>query len=253
MAADRHLAWDGLYNARDLGGLRTPSGETAWRAVVRSENPERLTPAGWAALADYGVRTVIDLRNDDELGADAAARPAGITTVRVPLEDYDGAPDFWRHWRDTGLWATPLYYRAYLETFPHRAAAAVTAVAAAEPGGVLVHCAAGRDRTGLITLLLLAMAGVSVADIAADHALSTERLAPLWPVLGLPDQGPGVAELIAGQGTTADAAIGAALAGFESAGEGGGDLPGRVEACLLAGGMTATEVAAARARLGQHG
>src|ERR1041385_4046493 len=84
MGVDRNLDWDGLFNARDLGGLRTPAGPTRWAAVMRSENPERLTEAGWAAAHAHGLRTVLDLRGADEYGEDAAPRPAGITTVRVP-------------------------------------------------------------------------------------------------------------------------------------------------------------------------
>ncbi|HET9139885.1 tyrosine-protein phosphatase [Actinophytocola sp.] len=237
MGADRNLDWDGLFNARDLGGLRAHGGQTRWRAVIRSESVERLTAAGWSALWDYGVRTVVDLRNPDERGTDAAPRPAGLCTVRVPLEDYDGDREFWRPWRESGLWSTPLYYRAFLDRFPGRAAAAVTAIARAVPGGVLVHCAAGRDRTGLVTLLLLALAGVSGADIAADHAQSDERLVPLGRLLGLDDPRPALAEAIAAAGTTATDALLATVAGLDPAGY------------LSSAGMGADDVAAVRARL----
>ena len=65
---DRNLDWEGCFNARDLGGLRTVDGrETRWGAVVRSESLDLLTPAGWSALRAYGIRTIVDLRNDHEL------------------------------------------------------------------------------------------------------------------------------------------------------------------------------------------
>ena len=73
----------------------------------------------------------------------------------------------------------PHYYGAALERWPERAAAAVAAVARAEPGGVVVHCGLGRDRTGLVTMLLLALVGVAPQDIADDCELSTSRLPPL--------------------------------------------------------------------------
>ncbi len=83
--------WDGCANVRDLGGLRTGDGRAIRRgAIVRADALDRLSAAGWAALEAHGVRTVIDLRNDDELAADRAPRPAGVTTVHLPL---DGVED----------------------------------------------------------------------------------------------------------------------------------------------------------------
>src|SRR5690242_7219062 len=83
---DRHLAWAGCYNARDLGGLRRRDGsETRWGAMVRMDSPERLTDQAWAAMWEYGVRTMVDLRNDHEIRPDA--RPDKLTTVRVPLDE----------------------------------------------------------------------------------------------------------------------------------------------------------------------
>lgn len=84
--------------------------------------------------------------------------------------------DFVDRWRP---FSTPHYYAAALARWPERAAAAVQAVARAQPGGVVVHCGLGRDRTGLVTMLLLAVAGVAPDDIAADYELSASRLPPL--------------------------------------------------------------------------
>lgn len=240
VGVDRNLSWDGLFNVRDLGGLeRIRRG-----AVVRSENPEALTAAGWDALWAHGVRTVVDLRNDDERGADTAPRPSGLTTVYAPLEDYDGEAEFWRPYRETGLWGTPLYYQAFLDRFPQPVAAAVTAVARAGPGGVLVHCAVGKDRTGLVVLMLLALAGVAAEDIVADHALSNERLRPVWARLGVADQVTAVADLLAKHGTTAEACLLETLAAVDA------------EAYLRSAGVRADDLAAVRARLlggrGEH-
>ena len=118
-----------------------------------------LTPAGWAALRGH---TIVDLRNDDERQGPAAPGAAGLAVVHVPLDDLADSA-FWRRVWDEGLDGTPLYYRPFLERKPERCAAAVAAVADARPGGVLVHCTVGRDRAGLVTLLLLALAGVARA------------------------------------------------------------------------------------------
>ena len=103
----------------------------------------------------------------------SAPRPTEVETVRLPL---DGVHDreFWDVWSTTPAFGTPAYYAPWLERFPERAVAAVRAVAHAAPGGVVVHCGLGRDRAGLVTLLLLSLLGVPADVIAADHALSGE-------------------------------------------------------------------------------
>src|SRR5947208_2179273 len=83
-------------------------------------------------------RTIVDLRDPSECVPDAAPRPAGLTTVVLPLEDLTDTA-FWERWRQ--LSGTPLYYRAFLEQWPERFAAALAAIAEAAPGGVLLHCA----------------------------------------------------------------------------------------------------------------
>jgi protein tyrosine/serine phosphatase len=171
---ERRLEWDGCRNVRDLGGLRTAGGRVVRRgAVVRADGLDRLAAAGWDALLAHGVRTVVDLRNDDEIGRDAAPRPVEVETVRLPL---DGVHDreFWDVWSVTPAFGTPAYYAPWLARFPERAVTAVRAVAHAAPGGVVVHCGLGRDRAGLVTLLLLTLLGVPADVIAADHALSGE-------------------------------------------------------------------------------
>lgn len=198
-AAARHLDWSGSYNVRDLGGLSVAGGTTAWRAVVRGDAPDHLTARGRAALYEYGIRTIVDLRHEE-----APLTLTGVTTLRLPLDDGDDG-GFWDHWGG-GLDCTPLYYRAYLDRFPDRIARVVSAVADAGAGGVLVHCGGGRDRTGLVVLVLLALAGVPAREIAADYALSTERLEPAWRDLGLGDQTGKIAALLARHGTTAEQA-----------------------------------------------
>ena len=174
MTVARHLHWAGCANVRDLGGLRTIGGRTTpWRSVIRSDGLDRLTPAGWEALEGYGVQTVIDLRNDIE--REAEPYTCDVTVVPVPIED-DTDDDFIRRWRP---FSTPHYYRAALERWPHRTAAALVAIARAGSGGVVIHCGLGRDRTGLVVMLALALAGVPPDEIATDYELSAGRLPPL--------------------------------------------------------------------------
>lgn len=170
----RDLAWPGCVNARDLGGLPTASGHpTRWGAAVRCGSLHRLTAEGWRALESHGIRTVVDLRNEIERGAEPYACP--LPVVPAPLED-DTDREFIDRWRP---FSTPHYYLAALERWPDRTAAAVAAFARAPAGGVVIHCGLGRDRTGLVSLLLLALAGVGAADIADDYERSAGRLPPL--------------------------------------------------------------------------
>ena len=202
-SAQRHLDWEGCFNVRDLGGLRTADGsETRWGSVVRADNLAGLTAAGWAALTDYGVRTVIDLRNDDELGPDAAPRPEPVTTLHLPL-DASEEREFWDVWESGPQFGTPLYYRPHLERFPERTAAVISAVARAEPGGVAFHCVGGRDRAGQVAMVLLALAEVGPEEIAADYALSSERLPARYASRGEEDQGPLLEGFLAERGTSA--------------------------------------------------
>lgn len=212
----RGLDWGGCFNARDLGGLATVDGrETLAGALVRSDSPDRLTPDGWAAVLAHRIRTVVDLRFDEERAADTGARPAGLTTVSVPLSS-PADPDFWASIDRDGLSSSPLFYREFLDRMPDRAAAAVAAVARAAPGGVLVHCTGGRDRTGVLTVLLLAAVGVRPADIAADNDLSTPRVRALFAARGWPDDTGRVRAALDRRHTTGPAEILRLLDGFDA-------------------------------------
>lgn len=237
MSVGRDLDWEGCFNARDLGGLRTRDGRTTRRgSLVRSEKLDRLTAAGGAALEAYGVRTVVDLQNDEELVADAVARPAAVTTLHVPLDDVEDA-ELWDEIRRDELDGTPLYYRLFLERKPDRIAAALRAIASAEPGGVLFHCGGGRDRTGLVALLLLALSGVEPDEIVADYELSNERLPPFWAEHGIEDQRPEIEDILARKRTTARALLLDLLGGLDADGY------------LRGAGLTDDELDALRERL----
>jgi protein tyrosine/serine phosphatase len=180
----RTLDWDGCVNVRDLGGLPTEDGaQTRAGAVVRSDNARRLTDAGWQALEAHGVRTIIDLRWVEEIAED----PPGDVPVEVVHVSLFGEMDL-DYYRDLDLrlaaFSDPAErtresYLDFLERNRAEVARAVVAVAGAHDGGVLVHCAAGKDRTGLLAALLLRLAGVPADDVAADYAQSEANLAEL--------------------------------------------------------------------------
>ncbi|MEV4644033.1 tyrosine-protein phosphatase [Saccharopolyspora sp. NPDC049357] len=195
MSGRRVLDFNGLLNARDLGGLPAEGGRIRWGAVVRAEHPAALTEAGWEDLWQHGVRTIIDLTGLDEDETDRAPRPAGLTTVRIALDDSSDT-EFWDRW-EGAFSCTPLYYEPFLDRYPLLVAEVVGAVVHAELGGVLVHCGGGRDRTGLITLVLLASLGVSAQDIAEDYAISHQRRAELCAAAGLGDDTPKIREFLA--------------------------------------------------------
>ena len=237
--ADRHLDWDGCFNVRDLGGLPAARGRVTRRgALVCADSLAGLTAAGWEALRAHGVRTVVDLRNDDEVAAgDAAPRPDGVATVPVPLDGVEDT-EFWATWASGPQFGTPLYYGPFLERAPERTARAVAAIARARPGGVAVHCVGGRDRTGLVSIVVLALLGVAPEIVAADYALSARRLPARHAALRSTDDGPVLDAFLADRGTTAAALVVDLLERLD------------VEALLqVRGGLTPHDIAALRARL----
>lgn len=180
MPRSRNLAWEGLLNARDLGGHPIEDGgETRWGSIVRADSVRQLTDEGWQAVVDYGVRTVVDLRSDEELAEDP---PAELPVDAVHVSFFDHRPDVFEQVEAAGAAAadhaeaTREVYLIFLEHFRENVAAAVRAVANAPEGGVVVHCHGGKDRTGMVSAFLLRLAGVPVEEIATDYALSEERL-----------------------------------------------------------------------------
>lgn len=171
---------------RDLGGLPTGGGGTTVRgSIIRSDNVGDLTEIGWRSLADHGVVRIVDLRWSVEREGEEPP-PVEVEVVHVPLlgetldEEYlaelnaslDASDDVADHY----AWS----YVDFLERFRDRVGLALGAVADVE-GTVVVHCAGGKDRTGLISALLLRLADVDTAVIAADYAVSEENLAPNGP------------------------------------------------------------------------
>ncbi|WP_298340006.1 tyrosine-protein phosphatase [Ferrimicrobium sp.] len=178
MTGERALRVDGLVNARDLGGLRRHNGSYTPRGVFfRSENLDRVSEAGWDQIWEAGIRTVVDLRQPSERSCDVGSRPGWLTIRQVDLDGLDNE-DFWSNYWDNGLKGTALYFLPHLQAMPERTGAALSAILNAPPGGVLFHCMSGRDRTGMIAMLLLRAVDADTEDIVDDY-LETVRLGEL--------------------------------------------------------------------------
>jgi protein-tyrosine phosphatase len=172
----RALDFPDLLNVRDLGGYPTTDGaETRWRSLLRADDLAQLTPAGLRALADYGVGTILDLRWPEE----AARHPSPVARAlphvrceRISLLTH--TEDEWRlRSRDV---AKELWKCVVLAHVRAELCHVLGFIAAAGPEPLLFHCVAGKDRTGLIAALLLALADVLPEAIARDYAMSSENL-----------------------------------------------------------------------------
>jgi protein-tyrosine phosphatase len=173
--ADRRLNWDGLVNVRDLGGYVTREGKvTRWKTLVRADNLNFLSEEGRAALRAYGVQTIVDLRYPKE--ADVYPSPfAGEPHFHhLPLLDEARRAD-----EDMAFAVSRLdWHKLVFDERAENVAAVMHAIAQSPEAGVLFHCHAGKDRTGIVAALLLDLAGVDHDTIAEDYALSNEYLKP---------------------------------------------------------------------------
>ena len=177
----RVIPLEGAVNFRDLGGLATADGRTVkWRMLFRSDALHDLTPADVAVLRDQlGVVTVVDLRSDEELArtpanplhavADVLHHPIFRAADRPADEDPEEAA------RRRAEMTLAQMYLGMFDRLGDNLAAAVHAVAVA-PGPAVFHCAAGKDRTGVMAAVLLSLLGVPEEDIALDYAATTAAL-----------------------------------------------------------------------------
>ena len=175
----RNLTLTGVYNFRDLGGYRARDGRTVrWHTLFRADGLDRLTPADVEVLRPYGLRTVLDLRMAHEL--DERGRfPVDVYPVtfhHVSVMD--------RTWdRDAAIrdelpaadFLHARYSEMLLEAGP-RYAEAIRLLAADAALPAVFHCAAGKDRTGLLAMLVLGAVGVSHDDIVEDYALTSSTM-----------------------------------------------------------------------------
>jgi protein-tyrosine phosphatase len=181
---------EGAVNVRDLGGLPTEDGgATIAGRLLRADNLQALTPGDIAILVgDFGLTTVIDLRSSHERAKEGPAPLDAVDSVRhvhhPVLPELGAATDvvaaalLTRADTDRSRYpADPAagHYLGYLEDRPDQVAGALRTIAHA-PGPALVHCAAGKDRTGVVAALALSAAGVRRDAIVADYAATGERV-----------------------------------------------------------------------------
>jgi protein tyrosine/serine phosphatase len=183
------IALEGAVNVRDLGGLPiVDGGQTARGRLLRADNLQELTPSDVAALVrDIGVSTVVDLRSSNELKSEGPAPLDAVPEVRhahhpvLPERgtntDMIAAALLTKAEQDRSRYpADPVcgHYLGYLEDRPDQVAGALRSIAHAE-GAAIVHCAAGKDRTGVLVALALTVAGVTPQAVVADYAVTAER------------------------------------------------------------------------------
>ena len=180
----RILSLDGGINFRDLGGYATEDGRrVVWRRLFRSGSPHRLTDGDWAILAELGVGFACDLRGN----AERSKTPSGwaMRGVQVAEWDYEMHEDSFRKFFDHGPPNTAdliAFMRAFYvqlpDKFGNRFKHLVDELLAQPERGVVVHCAAGKDRTGILCALLLTALGVPRETVIEDYHL-TEAALPM--------------------------------------------------------------------------
>ena len=166
----RRIAIGGFRNLRDLGGYPYPAGYTASLRYLRSDCPENLSQEELGQFQSWGITTIIDLRSEAEIARKpcAFAGVEGFQYHSIPLAG-GGLPDT----EDD----VAVFYYDMVEP-PEKMKQVMKTIASA-PDGVLFHCTAGKDRTGVTAALLLSLAGVGQQDILADYQVSYTYIKPL--------------------------------------------------------------------------
>jgi len=187
----RFLPLTGLLNARDLGGLPLVGGGlTRHGRLLRSDAPLRLAPDDRARLVRFGLTTVVDLREAHEL----AREPNGFA-------DHDGIAvehvEVWSLINASGVepadpWDITGFYLAALDHAGPAFATSTRLLADAE-GAAMFHCTVGKDRTGLLALLILEAVGVTRDAVIEDFALTESRVEPIRERLLLDAERRGIA------------------------------------------------------------
>ena len=192
MTDRRWLNVPSAYNVRDLGGYRTADGKTTrWRAFLRADSLHNLSESTRNGLIEYGVRTVIDLRRTFETveTPNALAGMEGIEFIHLNMIGDTSPPGYIAPPQDE--WTTPEatadIYRVLLDQRQDVISETLAALANSKGHTAIYHCAAGTDRTGIISALLLGLAGVPAETIAEDYALSAHGLRLKLMAEGIPD------------------------------------------------------------------
>jgi protein-tyrosine phosphatase len=174
------MRFEGLDNVRDVGGLPLRGGgSTRSGVLLRSAALHWATPQDVRRLVDeFGLRLVLDLRTPQEIDRDGPTpiAAAGVETVAL---NFIGAS---RELPETGDDTDPLLrnYLGYLDDQPANIVEAVRRLAAPDAGPALVHCAAGKDRTGVLVAMVLDVAGVDRTAVIDDYAESSAQIEALF-------------------------------------------------------------------------
>ena len=174
---DRKLRFTGAFNFRDLGGYRGRAGQTVrWRTLYRADALHRLPDDELDQLAFMGVRTVLDLRTTPEVEhGRIRAEHLGIMHLHLPF-----IPDVWsRSELDPDADPDRILGELYVDMLSAGAPAIADALRSlADPGQVpaVFHCTAGKDRTGVLAALVLALLGVDEDTILGDYALTASAM-----------------------------------------------------------------------------
>jgi protein-tyrosine phosphatase len=173
MSDRRNLDVPGCVNLRDLGGYTTRRGEVlAGGRLFRGAQPPGESASAEGLVRATGLRRVVDLRMDEEVrDADAAVFPEGCEWIRLPL--FYRAQLHWPHPIDRTPPATAARYFEMTEAGTRTIARVVELLGDVREKPTLIHCVAGRDRTGIVVACLLDLLDVPDATIAADYALSS--------------------------------------------------------------------------------
>lgn len=162
-----------VFNLRDLGGYSSADGRTVvWRTLFRADGLQRVAREDVARLRELGLRTVIDLRRPDEVEL------GRLTVDGLNYHNHSLQPTMWLAADfDESLGSARYLTDRYLEMTSAsgaEVAAVLRLIADSASAPLVFHCAAGKDRTGVVAALTLSLLGVPDADIAADYALSSE-------------------------------------------------------------------------------
>ena len=169
----RHYPMEGIANMRDLGGYACIEGVTRFGVFFRSSSLHAATKDDLERLAGLGISLMIDLRYPEEIREKPDRVPEGCGSVRfcmmgtTPLKELDVVNSSVENTR-----TLIRMYKRMLRTGREEIAGAFRAAAEA-PGPVLFHCASGKDRTGVLAMLILSCAGAAREDILADYQMSS--------------------------------------------------------------------------------
>ncbi len=188
----RRYEASGVYNLRDTGGYRAGAARSRWGKLFRSDALHLLDDEGRMLLADLGIAHIVDLRGSDELRS-APSAVAGLEAQTHHLPVFDEAAPAAQ--LDMNLGLAPVYDHMVDERGAQLASAVRVIADAADDEAVLVHCTAGKDRTGLVIAFALSAAGVDRDEVVADYAQTEQNLRGEWAERMLAQFAAGGAEL----------------------------------------------------------